>query len=99
MIEFVYLSLVIVLVVFIIFLCLNKNKKSIRSRAQESIIDSTTFSSGIILFLYLIGKALKISYLTNIDEFSLGLALLIASIFLMSAVTDKYLKGRKKKNG
>ena len=88
--------LILIFVLFIILLILNK-KKTIRLRAQDSIIDALTFGSGLILFLYLVGKTLNIAFLTNIDEFSLLLAILIASIFLLSASADKYFKRRKKK--
>lgn len=96
MITFVYLSLGIVILVFFILCFLNK-EKSIRLKAQSSIIDSMTLSSGIILVLYLIGKAWNIEYLKAVDEFSLGLATILASIILISDVIDKYYKNQKSK--
>ncbi|MDD5193674.1 MAG: hypothetical protein PHF67_03745 [Candidatus Nanoarchaeia archaeon] len=96
MITFVYLSLGIVVLVFFILCFINK-EKSIRLKAQSSIIDSMTLSSGVILILYLIGKAWNIEYLKAVDEFSLGLATILASIILISDVIDKYYKSQKSK--
>lgn len=99
MITFTYLSLGIVVVIFFILYFLNKNEKSIRLRANSSIIDSITFSSGIVMILYLIGRAWDVTYLKSIDEFSLGIALIVASIALISDILDKYklLLVKKKK--
>lgn len=95
MITFVYFSLGIVILVFFI-LCFFNKEKNIRLKAQSSIIDSMTLSSGVILILYLIGKAWDIAYLKNVDEFSLGLATILASIILISDVIDKYCNYKKK---
>lgn len=83
--------------VFITLFCLNKKTKSIRLKAWSSVIDATTFTSGLILIFYLVGKAWEIPYLNKIDEFSLGLALVIASIILIFDVVDKYYRIIKKK--
>lgn len=97
MITFTYLSLFIVIIVFFILYFLNKNEKSIRLKASGAIIDSITFSAGVIMILYLIGLAWEIEYLKGIDEFSLGLALIVASIALIADILDKYKNINKKK--
>lgn len=97
MISFTYLSLGIIILVFIVLFCLNKNIKSIKLKAWRAIIDAITFTSGLVLIIYLIGKAWEINYLKGIDEFSLGLALIIASIILIFDIVDKYYRIIKKK--
>jgi uncharacterized membrane protein SirB2 len=97
MITFTYLSLGFIILVFIVLFCLNKKDKSIKLKAWNSIIDSVTFTSGIILIFYLIGRAWNLDYLKQADEFSLGLALVIASIILIFDTIDKYYRIIKKK--
>ena len=90
--KFLYLSVFIVIVVFIIFAFFNKKDKNLQNRIKNSIIDSITFGSGLVLFLYLFGKIFSINYLSQIDESALLLAIFLASIFLMSFAADKYYK-------
>lgn len=84
-------------IVFLILFALNIKYK-MKKKALDMAIDSVTITSGLILFLYILGLALDITYLKQIDEFSLFIALFIAGISLISSATDKYkkVKGGKK---
>lgn len=94
--KFSVIYLIILAIGFIILFILDK-KNNLKKKALDLAIDSVTITSGLILFLYLVGIALEINYLKQIDEFSLFIALFIAGISLISSVTDKYkLKGGKK---
>lgn len=94
--KFSAIYIFFVAVIFIILFIFNK-VFNLKKKPLDMAIDSVTITSGLILFLYLIGLALEISYLKQIDEFSLFIALFIAGISLISNATDKYkLKGGKK---
>lgn len=96
--KFSALSIIIVAVLFIVLFILNKRMNQ-KKKSLEVAVDAVTFASGVILFLYLAGLALNITYLTQIDEFSLFIALFISGISLISSVTDKYRSKRGKKDG
>lgn len=97
--KFIVISIILVCIAFSALFIVNR-KSELKKKAQDIAIDSITFSSGIILFLYIVGMATEISYLKEIDEFSLFIALFIGGISLISSVTDKYKsKKRLKKNG
>lgn len=94
--SFVVVSILIVSLTFLILLYSNKNSKP-KKKAQEVAVDAVTFTSGIILFLYILGMAIEIPYLKEIDDFSLLIAFFVGGISLISSVTDKY-KSKKKNN-
>jgi len=98
--KFIVISIALVCISFLILLFLNRKLKP-KKKPQDIAIDSITFSSGIILFLYILGMVTEIGVLKEIDEFSLFIALFIGGISLISAVTDKYKNKQKmkKKNG
>jgi len=98
--KFSAISILIVILMFFVFFLVNKRLK-LKKKSLDLAVDSVTFTSGVILFLYLIGLAINVEYLTKIDEFSLFIALFIAGISLISSVTDKYKSKKRdtKKNG
>lgn len=108
--KFVYLSLVITFFVFVIFMYFNKKDKILLEKIRNSLMEAVTFTSGLMLFLYLFGKVTSIEYFSNLNEESLLFAILVASVVLMSVAGDKYyteikkrikkiIRKRKKKNG
>ncbi|MBS3090243.1 hypothetical protein J4433_00555 [Candidatus Pacearchaeota archaeon] len=97
-IKFSAIYILIVVLVFFVLSIFNKRKK-LKKKPLDLSIDSITFTSGIILFLYLVGLALEINYLKQIDEFSLFIALFIAGISLISSATDKYKTKGGRKHG
>lgn len=95
MISFLKLSLLLVILTFFVFLKFNKSDKTTQERVRNSLIDAITFNSGLSLFLYLFGNIFSINYLTDINEDSFLLAILIAGLFLMSTA-DRYYKEIRK---
>lgn len=92
--KFIVISVLIVCLSFLMLFLFNRKLKP-KKKPQDVAIDAITFSSGIILFSYIIGMVTEIEILKQIDEFSLFIALFIGGISLISSVTDKY-KNKKK---
>jgi len=94
MIKFTYLAIILLTIEFLIFWKFSNPKQ--KDKKKKVIMDSLTFNSGLILFLYLFGTITSINYFTNIDEFLLLAAIFIAAIYLIS-IADEYYKNIRNK--
>ena len=99
MIDYLYFSSGLVIIEFFIIYIYysNDNKKyeKISERAINAIIEAAALNSGILIALYLLGKALSIPYLANIEEATLILALIISGIVLIFVTLEKIITRQK----
>ena len=92
MITFFQLSFVTLFVLFLVFLVIygkQRKFKDIRDLVWKSIIDAITLNSGIIVLLYVAGKVFIWEYLTEIDNYALYIALIIAGLVIIADAIDK----------
>ncbi|MBT4539741.1 hypothetical protein HOC32_05625 [Candidatus Woesearchaeota archaeon] len=97
MITFFQLSFVILFILFLVFLVIygkQKKFKDTRDLVWKSIIDAMTLNSGIIVLLYVVGKVFIWEYLTEIDNYALYIALIIAGLVIIADAIDK-IKSKK----
>ena len=92
--RFIVVFIMVVLISFFVLLYLNRNLKP-KKKTLDLAVDAITITSGVVLFLYILGIATNLEYFKEIDELSLFIALFIGGISLISSVTDKYKNKNK----
>ena len=88
--------LLFLFVVHMIVYSIQKRYKLIKDRVWESITDSFTLNSGIIVLLYLAGKVFNIAYLSFIDDYSLYASLLLSGLVVIGGAIDKLFNIKKR---
>ena len=97
MLSFLQLTFVIhflLLVIFKIIYGRQQRVKTSRELMWISFGDATAFNSGLVLVLHAAGKIFTWTYTTDIDNYLLYAAIMIAGFLLMGGVWDN-LRGKK----
>lgn len=89
--------LVIVFIIILVFYIKRKKFDTIKGLVINSFIDALTFNSGLIILLYLAGLFFQVKYLSEIDNYALYSALLLAGFIMLADVIDKLRETNKNK--
>jgi|SRR3989344_6634583 len=98
MITFFQLSFIILLVLFIILLIIygkQKRFKDVKELVWKAIFDAIGLNSGILILLYVSGKIFTLNYFTEVDNYALYIALIIAGFIIVADAIDKVLNKKE----
>ena len=86
-------SLVLFFILYLIsYSTWNRRYVDFKRRCGDAFTGALTLNSGLVLFLYLFGKAFEIPFLQVIDDYSLLASILFAAIMLSAQGIDDLRK-------